>query len=158
MIAALLSTTLPPPGRDDGNGFAGRPDGAEFTALPPEALSRLGPVRVNLLIAPTGTSELGVFAEMRPTGQTAIGTAAPHRQLLIGGLQAAQLAYAEDAAASMRDTWLDPGRVPALIRLRLHLVDEVAERQPVTVAVRRHVAGGCRFDPISLTCRVGDGH
>jgi prepilin-type N-terminal cleavage/methylation domain-containing protein len=169
MLATLLAAALPAAAEDVAAGFVGRSDRADFVASPPDALSRLGPLRVRLLVAPAGRNQLGLFAELR-TARSG-GTAAPalQRDLLIGGLQWAQLAYSAGAAGvtgsvggasatmAFQDQWVEPGRLPALVQVRWRLADEDGERQPVTVAIRRNLSGGCRFDPISLTCRGRDG-
>ena len=167
VVASLLSAALPPSAGDDGNRFAGQPDAAEFTAAPPNALRRLGPLRMRLMIAPTGTDQLGLFAEFRPASGRITSTADVQRDLLIGGLQWAQMAYSAGAASAvvaatsgpteLQNRWTDPGRLPALVQVRWKLTGEVAESQPVIVAIRRTLADGCRFDPISLTCRGSDG-
>lgn len=160
MGAALLAAALPPAPGDDDAGFVGRPDGADFTAAPPEALSRLGPLRVRLMVAPMDADQLGLFAEVRSarSGETAVP--AIRRDLLMGGLKWARLAYSAGSAGAvtvLQDQWLEPSRLPALVQVRWQLTGEDKERQPVTVSIRRNLAGGCRFDPISLTCRGSDG-
>ncbi len=157
MVAELLAGALPPAVGDDGAGFVGRPDGAEFTAVPPDALSRLGPLRLRLLVAPMGTDKLGLFAELRSARNGATAAPVLRRDLLMGGLQWVQLAYSAGATTGLQERWLEPGRLPALVQVRWRLSGEEGERQPVTVAIRRSLVGGCRFDPISLTCRGNDG-
>lgn len=169
VLALLLAAALPPAAGDTAAGFVGRSDRVEFTATPPEAMSRLGPLRLHLLVAPAGRNELGLFAEWRPASSGEMAAAVLRRDMLIGGLQWAQLAYAGGAAGAteaagmagsskvLRDHWLEPDRLPALVQVRWRLAGEEVERQPVTVAIRRNLAGGCRFDPISLTCRGRDG-
>lgn len=157
MVAELLAAALPPAAGDDSAGFVGRPDGADFTAAPPDALSRLGPLRLRLVVAPMGTQQLGLFAEVRSARSGGNAAPAIKRDLLIGGLQWARLAYAANAVTGLQDRWLEPSRLPALVQVRWRLAGEEGERQPVTVAIRRNLVGGCRFDPISLTCRGSDG-
>ena len=169
MVSTLLGAALPPAAGDTAASFVGRPDSVDFTAAPPDALGRLGPLRLRMLVAPAGRDQLGLFAELRPARSGETAAPVLRRDLLLGALQWAQLAYSAGSpgaagsvgtpgsAMGLQDHWLESGRLPALVQVRLRLVGEDKERQPVTVAIRRNLAGGCRFDPISLTCRGRDG-
>jgi hypothetical protein len=156
LLAGLLAGVLPPKLGEEVGGFSGGPDGAEFTADPPQALRRMGPLHVRLLVASTTGTELGLFLEARP--DTAGGGAGPTRgrELLLAGLRSVRFAYLAGSTPDYtpEDRWNDKGQPPAMVQVFWRLTNEVEERAPVTAAIRRTVPGGCRFDPIGLVCEA----
>lgn len=156
MVAELLKAALPPAAGDDDAGFVGRSDSIEFTAAPPNSLSQLGPLRLRLLVAPMGISQLGLFAEVRAAPSARNRVPAIRRDLLIGGLQSVELAYWAELSQGLSNRWSEPGKLPAMVRVRWRIAGEDAEREPVIVAIRRNQSDGCLIDPISMSCRSSD--
>lgn len=155
MVTHLLAEALPPVAGDDAYAFQGRSDSVEFVTTPPAAFAFLGPLRMRLFVAPIGTGQMGLYAEARAAAGTSTAPAI-RRTLLVGGLQWARLAYAADPSTPPMDRWSDPsGHLPALVQLRWRFTADAAEHEPLVVAPRRTLTSGCRFDPVSLTCRGG---
>lgn len=151
MFTLLMSAALPGTRAEGSARFVGSPQAVEFTAAPPLALAEAGPLRVRMVVEPSSASQVGVYVELGAAGS---GLAGQPRQLLMGNLSAARFEFAEAADSAVTQTWDHATKLPGLVRLNL---ERQGTAQPIVVAVRRNQVGGCRLDPVSLTCRLPDG-
>jgi prepilin-type N-terminal cleavage/methylation domain-containing protein len=158
-LLRLLSDVLPAADGDTVNGFSGHPQSVEFTAVPPDALLHLGPVRVRLLEAPVSAAQMGLFIEMRSARDAGKTPEVPRRELLRGGLQSVRFSYAADRGpgAPVLDHWPAAGAPPGWIQVVWRRAGDLEQSAALAAAVRRSLPGDCRFDPISLICRAANG-
>ena len=159
VLARLLADVLPAAEGDTANAFEGRPEGAEFTAVPPDALRHLGAVRVRLLEAPVSAGQVGLFIEIRRAREVGGTQESLRRELLLGPLQSVQFRYAADRlpGTPLLDHWSDKGAPPGWVQVVWRREGEWGQATGLAAAVRRSLPGDCRFDPISQMCRGGDG-
>lgn len=140
VLTAFLQTIRPADGSNtiqyDGDHLAGMVD-------PPLARRSGGPLKLDLTVARAADGE-ALTLELNEAGDAGGDPVAPleHRQL-VHGYKAIDIDVAPGERAG------DPPRL-----ISLHFVRQNGEQWDLAVEPRLNAIGGCRFDPISMTCRA----
>lgn len=111
---------------------------------PPLAAGPVGPLRFTLVVRPAPRGQ-ALFAALEPVEPTAAFPADARRErLLLGGFAAIGFEYVAENG--------EKNSIPRLITLQFS--DGIGNSRRISAAPRITSDGRCRFDPISMTCRL----
>jgi general secretion pathway protein J len=123
--------------------FAGRVDGIKFIAVLPAWIGQGGTHKIKIGLS---GGRLLLSTEVSPTNIETIDVRRPTSQtVLVDDVQAVGIAYfgrrGRERRPVWQDTWLERGRLPSLIRIRLKLTDDQISGWPdLVVAPKLDVA------------------
>jgi len=141
-LTGLIGNALPV-GADKG-GFMVDRDRLVALVPPPQALGPAGPLRMTLSVR-RDREGASLLVKFEPTlDWISLPEPATREQLLVSG-------FADIAFTSLpRD---ERSAVPTPRLVKIAFTDDDGVVWPIAIEPRVTLEGGCRFDPISLTCR-----
>jgi prepilin-type N-terminal cleavage/methylation domain-containing protein len=157
-VARLIASALPAPAGQAALAWRGSPQDCEFVAVPPQAATAAGPLRVRLASEPDGEG-LRLVLTLKPLHDGAAVVPALGRWVLAEGLRTLSFSYHPEAVgttqapAAALQRWADTGTLPVLFEVRGEPLARGAPVLHLAARPRVRLAMNCELDSVSAACR-----